>query len=245
MAERWQDEERYGGGYESRRGEYGGRYEDDYERGSDRYDEPRSRRGFASMDPEEHRQISREGGRMSHGGERGRDWDYGDDRERRSFREPDEGAWSRRGFASMDPEEQRRIASMGGRASHGGQGRDWNYDDDRERRSFRVPDEGGRSRRGFAAMDPEEQRRIASMGGRASHGGRGREGDDDDDRFRSRGSSMSSGGSRRGFAAMDPEEQREIARMGGRASHEYGRGHEFTPEEAREAGRKGGQARWR
>lgn len=27
--------------------------------------------------------------------------------------------------------------------------------------------------RGFAAMDPEKQREIASKGGRASHGGRG------------------------------------------------------------------------
>lgn len=34
-----------------------------------------------------------------------------------------------------------------------------------------------RSERGFAAMDPEEQREIASKGGRASHGGRGDEGD--------------------------------------------------------------------
>jgi general stress protein YciG len=94
-------------------------------------------------------------------------------------------------------------------------------------------------------QDEEEQREISRMSGRASHGGRGRE--DDDDRFHSRGPSRDepSGRSRRGFAAMDPEEQREIARMGGRASHEYGRGHEFTSEEAREAGRKGGQARWR
>ncbi len=30
----------------------------------------------------------------------------------------------------------------------------------------------GRSRRGFAAMPREQVRRIASMGGRASHGGR-------------------------------------------------------------------------
>ncbi len=57
---------------------------------------------------------------------------------------------SRRGFASMDPEEQRKIASRGGRAKH-------------------------RGPRGFAAMDPEEQREIASRGGRASHGGRGRD----------------------------------------------------------------------
>ena len=30
---------------------------------------------------------------------------------------------------------------------------------------------GGRSKRGFAAMDPAKQREIASKGGRASHGG--------------------------------------------------------------------------
>jgi len=30
----------------------------------------------------------------------------------------------------------------------------------------------GTSRRGFAAMDPAKQRKIAAMGGRASHGGR-------------------------------------------------------------------------
>ena len=29
----------------------------------------------------------------------------------------------------------------------------------------------GRSLRGFAAMDPEKQREIASKGGKASHGG--------------------------------------------------------------------------
>lgn len=186
MAERWQDEERYGRGYESRRGDYGNRYEDDdYERG--RYDEPRSRRGFASMDPEEHREISREGGRMSHGGQ-GRDWNDEYDRERRSFREEGEGGRSRRGFASMDPEEQREIASMGGRASHGGRSREDDDDDRYRSRSSST----GRSRRGFAAMDPEEQREIARMGGRASHEyGRGHE--------------------------FTPEEAREAGRKGGQA----------------------------
>lgn len=32
----------------------------------------------------------------------------------------------------------------------------------------------GKSRRGFAAMDPKKQREIAAMGGRASHGSRKR-----------------------------------------------------------------------
>ncbi|QDK38169.1 KGG domain-containing protein [Bdellovibrio sp. NC01] len=43
---------------------------------------------------------------------------------------------SRRGFASMDPEEHRRISAMGGHASHGGKdgqvrrSRDEDYDED-------------------------------------------------------------------------------------------------------------------
>jgi len=55
----------------------------------------------------------------------------------------------------------------------------------------------GTSKRGFAAMDPEKQREIASKGGRSSHV--------------------------KGFATMDPEKQREIARKGGLSSHGGGR----------------------
>lgn len=47
-----------------------------------------------------------------------------------------------------------------------------------------------KQRRGFAAMDPEKQREIASKGGKSSHAG---------------------------FARMDPEKQREIARKGGQS----------------------------
>jgi general stress protein YciG len=36
-----------------------------------------------------------------------------------------------------------------------------------------------RSKRGFAAMDPEEQREISRRGGEASHGGRGRDEEED------------------------------------------------------------------
>jgi general stress protein YciG len=40
---------------------------------------------------------------------------------------------SRRGFASMDPAEQRRIASEGGKASHAsGQGHKWTTEEARE-----------------------------------------------------------------------------------------------------------------
>jgi general stress protein YciG len=70
--------------------------------------------------------------------------------------------------------------------------------------------------RGFAAMTPEQQKAIASLGGRAAHA--------------------------RGTAhQFSPEEAREAGRKGGRAAHARGTAHQFTPEEAREAGRKGGR----
>lgn len=81
----------------------------------------------------------------------------------------------RQGFASMPREEVRRIASMGGRASHGGRSERGDYS-----RGSRYDDRSsnGRSgsrhsgRQGFASMPREEVRRIAAMGGRSSHGGR-------------------------------------------------------------------------
>ena len=76
----------------------------------------------------------------------------------------------------------------------------------------------GKSRRGFASMDPAKRREIASKGGRAAH----------------------AQGSAHEFT---PEEARVAGRKGGEAAHARGTAHQFTPEEAREAGRKGGQAR--
>jgi general stress protein YciG len=71
-------------------------------------------------------------------------------------------------------------------------------------------------RRGFAAMTPDAQRAIASLGGRAAHA--------------------------RGTAhQFTPDEAREAGRKGGRAAHARGTAHQFTPDEAREAGRKGGR----
>ncbi|MDD5579018.1 MAG: KGG domain-containing protein [Methylobacter sp.] len=70
--------------------------------------------------------------------------------------------------------------------------------------------------RGFASMDEEKQREIASKGGQAAH--------------------------EKGTAhEFTPEEAREAGHKGGQAAHEKGTAHEFTPEEAREAGRKGGK----
>jgi general stress protein YciG len=74
-----------------------------------------------------------------------------------------------------------------------------------------------KSRRGFAGMDRQKQREIASKGGKAAHA--------------------------KGTAhEFTPEEAREAGRKGGQAAHLRGTAHQFTPEEAREAGRKGGRS---
>jgi len=76
---------------------------------------------------------------------------------------------------------------------------------------------GDTSNRGFASMDQEKQRDIASQGGKAAH--------------------------EKGTAhEFSSDEAREAGRQGGKAAHEKGTAHEFSSEEAREAGRKGGQA---
>ena len=54
-------------------------------------------------------------------------------RTRPAARVGDGSRTSRRGFASMDPTEQRRIASEGGKASHAsGQGHKWTAEEARE-----------------------------------------------------------------------------------------------------------------
>jgi uncharacterized protein len=71
--------------------------------------------------------------------------------------------------------------------------------------------------RGFASMDRNKQREIASKGGKAAH--------------------------QKGTAhEFTPEEARVAGRKGGQAAHGRGTAHKFTPEEAREAGRKGGRS---
>ena len=81
----------------------------------------------------------------------------------------------------------------------------------------RQDGQSGSSNRGFAAMDAQQQREIASRGGRAAH--------------------------QQGTAhEFTSEEARAAGRKGGQAAHQRGNAHEFTSEEARIAGRKGGQA---
>ena len=71
-------------------------------------------------------------------------------------------------------------------------------------------------RRGFAVMDLEKRRVIASMGGKAAH-------------------------EQGGAHEFTPEEAREAGRKGGQVAREKGTAHRFTSEEARAAGRKRGQ----
>jgi uncharacterized protein len=71
-------------------------------------------------------------------------------------------------------------------------------------------------KRGFASMDVNRQREIASKGGRAAH--------------------------QKGTAhEFTTEEARTAGRKGGQAAHSRGTAHRFTSEEARAAGRKGGR----
>ena len=78
----------------------------------------KSERGFAGMDEDQQKEISRKGGESSGGGRSGSSGSKGS---------------SERGFAGMDPEEQRRISSEGGKASHEkGTGHEWDSEEARE-----------------------------------------------------------------------------------------------------------------
>lgn len=76
-----------------------------------------------------------------------------------------------------------------------------------------MEEKGGR---GFAAMDPEKQRRISSKGGTHAH--------------------------EKGTAhEFSPDEAREAGRKGGVAAQEKGTAHRLTAEERRLGGKRGGQ----
>jgi len=93
-----------------------------------------------------------------------------------------QGGTSNRGFASMDPEEQREIASKGGKAAHE-QGVAHEFTSEEAREAGRkggqasgggrsnASNSGGKSERGFAAMDEDEQKEISRKGGESSRGG--------------------------------------------------------------------------
>jgi hypothetical protein len=118
-----------------------------------------------------------------------------------------------------------------------GKGRDGGKDKDNS-----SSDNGGSghgtSRRGFASMDEDKQREIASKGGKAAHQ-KGTAHEFDSEEAREAGKAAHEKGTAHEFTS---EEAREAGRKGGHAAHEKGTAHEFTSEEAREAGRKGGES---
>jgi uncharacterized protein len=74
----------------------------------------------------------------------------------------------------------------------------------------------GKSKRGFASMDEEKQRQIASKGGKAAHA--------------------------KGTAhEFTPEEAREAGRKGGQAAHNKETAHQLSAEQVGAAGRTTGQ----
>jgi uncharacterized protein len=102
--------------------------------------------------------------------------------------------------------------------------------------------QGGSSHRGFAGMDPERQREIASEGGKAAHE-KGTAHEFSPEEAREAGSKGGQAAHEKGTAhEFDSQEAREAGRKGGQAAHQKGTAHEFDSEQAREAGRKGGQA---
>ena len=75
-----------------------------------------------------------------------------------------------RGFATMDPEQQRAIASKGGKAAHvAGTAHNWRNDPQGAAEAGRK---GGsvskRGRAGFAVMEPEKHHEAARKGGATS-----------------------------------------------------------------------------
>jgi uncharacterized protein len=101
----------------------------------------------------------------------------------------------KQGFASMDEGKQKEIASKGGKASYKNDSQSSPEDDEEEesqskgansnKSSAKSPskdssdspksnskddeDNGRKGKQGFASMEPEKQKEIASKGGKASH----------------------------------------------------------------------------
>lgn len=115
---------------------------------------------------------------------------------------------------------------------------DKDRDSGKDRGSEGKSSGNGTSRRGFASMDEDKQREIASKGGKAAHE-KGTAHEFDSEEAREAGKAAHEKGAAHEF---NSEEAREAGRKGGHAAHEKGTAHEFTSEEAREAGRKGGES---
>lgn len=122
----------------------------------------------------------------------------------------------KRGFASMDPEKQRQIASEGGRAAHES-GHAHEFDSQEAREAGRKGGEAvsqdrehmseiGRKGGEAVSRDREHMSEIGREGGRHSHGGGRSDSDSDSD-------SSHRGGS--GNFAENREKAREAGRKGG------------------------------
>jgi uncharacterized protein len=111
-------------------------------------------------------------------------------------------------------------------------------DKDKDQGKSAANGNSGTSKRGFASMDDEKQREIASKGGKAAHE-KGTAHEFTSEEAREAGRAAHEKGNAHEF---DSEEAREAGRKGGKAAHERGTAHEFDSDEAREAGRKGGEA---
>lgn len=136
-----------------------------------------SPRGFAAMDPERRHEIASKGGRASHESGHAHEWDSEEASEAGHMSHGERSAFHHETAAHHHTQAARYRAS--------GQHERADLHAEQARRHSQQADEWGerasRQQRGFAAMDPERRREIASMGGRASHGGRGRDYDREDD----------------------------------------------------------------
>lgn len=81
---------------------------------------------------------------------------------------------SQRGFAGMDEEEQRRIASEGGKAAHAsGHAHEWNSEEVQEagRKGGEASHGGNQGGSGQRGGSSEQRAEAGRKGGEASHGG--------------------------------------------------------------------------
>lgn len=124
------------------------------------------------MDPERQREIASKGGRAAHESGHAHEWDSEEAAEAGHMSHGERSAFHHETAAHHHTQAARyRASGQHGRAD---------LHAEHARRHGRDADEYGErasrgSNRGFASMEPDRQREIASMGGRASHGGRGRD----------------------------------------------------------------------
>lgn len=129
-----------------------------------RSQEGRTRRGFAAMDPEERREISRRGGEASH--QSGRGHEFSSEEAREAGRRGGEARWGR---SREEADEERGHSPAGSRYDQEIEERIPSPSRSRDIESSRYEEEdieerGGRSRRELAPMEPEERREIGRRG---------------------------------------------------------------------------------